>query len=185
MQERSGQEERQGRGHDGRDQRGDRGHGYGERNVALGKEGHDVGGGAGRCAANEDQADSQFGRQLQKDCNKPASAGHDHVVRHDAERYSPGAAGHRGKVRRGQGESHAEHDDAQQVGNRDAHGLEQIRNQEAEDAGYHHEKREHCDGDARDLGFSGKGGVRGSSGFFGFRRGIGCLKHSSMLTSAP
>ena len=64
VEEGPGQEQDQQRGDDGSDQRGDRGDGHGERNVPLGQERHHVGGGAGRCAAHEDQADGQFRREL-------------------------------------------------------------------------------------------------------------------------
>ena len=98
---------------------------------------------------------------------------------HDAQNYGPRALGHRGEIRRRQGEAHAEHDDAQQEWHAWRQRLEGIRKQETGHAGKYYEEGKDRDRDPGDFGFRGQCRIQ-DGGF----DGVGCcLKHLSIVAS--
>jgi hypothetical protein len=76
----AGKERHQGRGNKRRDHRGNRCNGDAERDITFCQEGHDVGCGSARTAANQDDADGDVGRKVKRDRQQISSAGHDDVV---------------------------------------------------------------------------------------------------------
>ena len=109
----TGIQQGQQRGEEGRQHGGNCGHANGQCNVALGKVGHHVRGGAAGAGTHKDDADSQLGGQVEQLGQRPCQKGHQGELRNAADDHVFRAAEHYLEVLRLQGETHAEHDDAQ------------------------------------------------------------------------
>ena len=110
----AGIQQGQQRGEEGRQHGGNCGHADGQCNVALGQIGHHVRGGAAGAGTHKDDADSQLGGQVEQLRQRPCQKGHQGELRNAADDHVFRAAEHYLEVLRLQGETHAEHDDAQQ-----------------------------------------------------------------------
>ena len=102
------------RGEEGCQHGGNSGHADGQCNVALGQIGHHVRGGAAGAGTHKDDADSQLGGQVEQLRQRPCKEGHQGELRNATDDHVFRAAEHYLEVLRLQGETHAEHDDAQQ-----------------------------------------------------------------------
>ena len=83
-------EPNQSRGYDGRQKRRAAGDGNRQRRIAARQEGHDVGRGSARAAANEDHAYGDFGWQLQHDAKQISKRWHDDELGEDADQHIHG-----------------------------------------------------------------------------------------------
>ena len=99
---------------DGSQHGGNGSHTNGQCNVALGQIGHHVRGGAAGAGTHKDDADGQLGGQVEQLRQRPCKEGHQGELRNAANDHILRAAEHHLEVLRLQGETHAEHDDAQQ-----------------------------------------------------------------------
>ena len=99
---------------DGSQHGGNCGHANGQCNVALGKVGHHVRGGAAGAGTHKDDADSQLGGQVEHHGQHPCQEGHEGELCHAAYDDVLRAAEHHLEIIGLQGQAHAEHDDAQQ-----------------------------------------------------------------------
>ena len=103
------------RGEQGSKYGGNGGHADGQGHIPLGQIGHDVGGGAAGAGAHQDDADGQFGGQVEHHGEHPCQEGHEGELRYAAHDDVFRAAEHHLEIIGLQGQAHAEHDDAQQV----------------------------------------------------------------------
>ena len=88
----------------------------GERHIAAGEEGDDVRGRSARAAAQEHQTDGEVGRQIKGLAEHEGRDRHDRELRNDADDHVLRAGKDLAEVRGRQGETHAEHDDAEKEG---------------------------------------------------------------------
>ena len=102
------------RGEEGCQHGGNGSHADGQCNVALGKVGHHVRGGAAGAGAHQNDADGKLGGQVEQLRQRPCKEGHQGELCNAADDYVLRAAEHHLEVLRLQGKTHAEHDDAQQ-----------------------------------------------------------------------
>ena len=111
-----GKQEEYRRGEQGCEQGADGGNGHGERHVAAREKGHYVGGGAAGAGAHQHHADGHFRRQIKGAREQVGGGGHNHKLCHHADEYGFGVLAEDFEVGGGEGEPHAEHNDAQKPG---------------------------------------------------------------------
>ena len=99
---------------DGCQHGGNGSHTNGQCNVALGKVGHHVGGGAAGAGAHKDDTDGQLSGQMEHLRQRPCKEGHQRELCDAADDHVLRAAEHHLEILRLQGKAHAEHNDAQQ-----------------------------------------------------------------------
>ena len=105
-----GEEEHQKRSHyRGKQGAGGR-HADGKSQVALTKEGHEIGGDAAGAAADQDEADGKFGAEVERLGDSEGDQGHQGELRHCADKDVLGAAGQNFEIFNGQRHAHCEHD---------------------------------------------------------------------------
>ena len=100
-------------GHEGCQKSGNRCHGHRECNVTLSQVRDDIRGGATRGATDQDDAGCNCRIEVEQLGQKEGDSRHDHVLRDNTDDDGQGALHDKGKVGKGQGQAHAEHDDAQ------------------------------------------------------------------------
>ena len=110
------EEQDKGGGEDGGEECGEGCHGYAEGYVAFGEVADDVAGGASGAAAYEDDAEGELGREVEDVAEDPCGAGHDDELCQLAGEDVVGVCEDGLEVGGAEGESHAEHDDAEQGG---------------------------------------------------------------------
>ena len=110
----AGIDQSQERSHERREQCGHRGHGDGKRHIAVAQVSHDIGGSAAGAGADEDDADGQLRRQVEDLAKQEGKERHQGELTDRAEHHILRSLEYLGKIRGLQGETHAEHDDAEQ-----------------------------------------------------------------------
>ena len=160
------------RGHDRGEQGRYRGHRDAEGDVAPGEVGDDIGGGAARRAPDENDPRGECRGEPEALDEQPGQRRHDGELGDDADQDRQRPPRHEGEVRGRQGQTHAEHDDAQgAIGSRRQRG--ELRRRQHRDA----EGRQDEEGEDGDCGAGGA--------VFGTRTGPGCGSgHGTVLLRA-
>ena len=100
-------------GHEGCQQSGDRCHGHRKCNVTLSQVRDDIRCGSTRGASDQDDAGCDCRIKVERLGEEESNSRHNDVLRDNTDNDGQGALHDKSKVRKGQGQAHAEHNDAQ------------------------------------------------------------------------